>query len=292
MNAPVKTPLIDRAVLRLSGEEVNPFLQGLISQDIEKLTPINALYALLLTPQGKLLYDFFLVETTQGILVETAAEFVEPFLKRLKLYKLRAKIDIEPMPDWGVGIIYGNLPEAEPGRIMGLGTTDAIGFVDPRLAQLGLRVLTPKDGLAAALNVIEATSGSPEDYQCWRYNHGVLEGGTDFAAESLFPLDANLDILNGIDYKKGCFVGQEVSSRMKRKGVVKKRLWQVKSMQDLPETGSFLKIDDKTIGTLVARSGKLGLAIVRPDRFGGTTPVQVVADGQELHLCLPSYLET
>ena len=132
----------------------------------------------------------------------------------------------------------------------------------------------------------------PEDYQCWRYNHGVLEGGTDFAAESLFPLDANLDILNGIDYKKGCFVGQEVSSRMKRKGVVKKRLWQVNSMQDLPETGSFLKIDDKTIGTLVARSGKLGLAIVRPDRFGGTSPVDAFADGQNLHLCRPSYLET
>ncbi len=279
----VKTPLETRALFRLSGDDVKSLMQGLITQDMDRLSPISAIYSLLLTPQGKILYDFFLIETADGVLVDIHRDHAPAFMQKLKLYRLRAQVEIEPLDDWSVGVVFGDVSEAEPGRIMGLGKTKAIGFVDPRVPELGMRVLSPTIELEAALNVIDAEQGTPDAYQDFRRSKAVPEGGADFAPETVFPLDVNMDALNGIDYKKGCFVGQEVSSRMKRKGSIRKRVYGVSGGES---SEGKLTQGEKTVGTMLAD----GLAILRLDRFEAEVPITLETSTQ-VTVSRPAYLE-
>ncbi|OYW25955.1 MAG: glycine cleavage system protein T, partial [Caulobacter sp. 12-67-6] len=208
MTSPAPVPLSQarlpsRAVIALSGPDWRSFLQGLITQDVETLTPGELRLGAILTPQGRLLYDLFIAGTQDGALLDVAAQHREAIILRLTMYRLRAKVEIAPS-DLTVTAIF---PADEALK------ADEGFYRDPRLPQLGARAY----GLAA-----EPTTDE-DVYDAHRLALGV-PGPADWLTDKTYPIEANFDLLNGIDFAKGCFVGQETTSRMKRRGAIKKRM--------------------------------------------------------------------
>src|SRR5215472_2213717 len=197
--------LEDRAVIAVSGPEARSFLQGLITNDVEKLSPRTGLYAALLTPQGKILFDFMVVEGDGALLIDCAASSRDVLVKRLGLYRLRAKVAIEPREQLAVLAAWdGAIP------------ANAIAFTDPRLAELGVR------GIGARAEMPTSASDSSA-YHMRRFTLGVPEG-SDFGSDRIFALDGGLEELHAVDFDKGCYVGQELTARMKHRGTARKRL--------------------------------------------------------------------
>ncbi|MEO0399007.1 MAG: folate-binding protein [Pseudomonadota bacterium] len=267
--------LSDRAVLAVEGEDVSDFLQGLLTQDVTSASHDGAAFAALLTPQGKILFDFFLVPSEAGFLIDVAKDAVDAFAKRLKLYKLRAKITIDKRDDLAVG--WSPSDSAADG-----------GFVDPRGAGFGARCIAAP----------RTFSGGAADaaYDAHRLAAGAPEFGKDFESDSVFLLDVNYDALSGVDYKKGCFVGQEVTSRMKRKGEVRKRTYCVSGAGAPPENGAALKAGAATLGEITSVGADpadgdqwRALARVRVDRVAAAEAAPKI-DGRAIDLAAPSYL--
>ncbi|RYF91354.1 MAG: folate-binding protein, partial [Caulobacteraceae bacterium] len=191
--------LTDRALVKVTGEDWRGFLQGLLTQDIETLADGELRYGALLTPQGRLLADLFLLGTGDGVLLDVAAARREDLIRRLTMYRLRSKVVIAP-DEAAVMAAFGD----DPG---------AAWIVDPRLPALGWR----RYGLAVG------DTASRSEWDAHRIALAVPDTA-DFGDDATYPIEANLDLLNAIDFKKGCFVGQETTSRMKRRGVVKSRI--------------------------------------------------------------------
>ena len=252
--------LADRGVVRVAGEDASRLLQGVITADMELLSAQPAIHAALLTPQGKILFDFFVLKAPGGFLLETAADKAADLAKRLTMYKLRAKADIQDRSSayrafaaWGTS----------PSDVGGAGETHI--FPDPRLSALGWRGLTDArlvSGIASAVGGLDA---SAEDYHAHRISLGVPEGGKDYAFGDTFPHEADLDQLNGVSFSKGCFVGQEVVSRMQNRASVRKRVVPVAAEATLTP-GVEVKTGAAVIGTVGSVSGTQGLALVRLDR--------------------------
>lgn len=261
-----------RAVLALEGEEARGFLQGLVTANVERLAPGEAAFAALLSPQGKILFDFIVIAMDAGLLLDVRADMAEALEKKLKLYRLRAKIGIERRPQMSVAALWGDAPpEAADGA--------AALIADPRLAALGWRLVGP------------ARNGEDEaTYNHHRLSLGVPEVGTDFAADSLFLLDANFDALGGVDYKKGCFIGQEVSSRMKRKGDIRRRALIIEGAA--LEKGAAVIAGGSTLGETIAASGDKALALIRLDRLAAAreSGAQISASGETVEITSPAYL--
>jgi hypothetical protein len=285
----------DRGLLQISGEERMSFLQGLVTQDVEKMAGMRAIYSTLLTPQGKLIADFFLIPVGDTIILDCHADVAEMLLKKLTFYKLRAKVTIEDISeDWQSGAIWSDEPPAGAiplGQISGLGSgsSGAIAYHDPRFAVLGLRFITPKQDLAAALDHYEGAEAATDDYVVHCTRLGVPVSGRDILPEQSFPMDLNLDALNGIDYNKGCFVGQEVSSRMKRKGEVRKRLWTATFDGPAPAPETPVKASDTTIGSISSTTGNHALIHIRLDRLAKAN-APFLAGETALSLNKPAYL--
>ncbi|HBS36293.1 MAG TPA: glycine cleavage system protein T [Parvularcula sp.] len=260
----VEGVLTTRAVLSLKGEDAAAFLQGLVTQDVTRAQPV---FAALLTPQGKILFDFFLVPADGGHLIDCEANAAPALLKRLVMYKLRAKVAIT----------------AEAGLAVHLGPRAGVSFADPRLASLPVRTIAP------------ATSAAPVDgaYDALRLSLGVPEFGHDFKGEEVFLLDVNYDALNAVSYKKGCFVGQEVTSRMKRKGEIRKRTLIAKFAGAPPAKGAAVMADANSVGEFLSGREGGGLALIRIDRLKaaeeGGAPLTVA--GREVQIAFPAYLE-
>src|ERR1700743_2373295 len=197
--------LKDRAVLALEGDEACDFLQGLVTNDVAKLPPATGIYTALLTPQGKILFDFLMTEGDGAVLLDCAAGVAEALVKRLTMYRLRAKIGITLRPQLSV---YAGLTGRPAER--------AVTFVDPRLAALGPR------SIGAVAEMPDFLEG-PAPYHAQRVALGVPEGA-DFGSDRIFALDAGLEELHGVAFDKGCYVGQELTSRMKHRGTARKRL--------------------------------------------------------------------
>jgi tRNA-modifying protein YgfZ len=261
----------DRGVVRVAGEDASKLLQGVITSDMDLLSAQPAIHAALLTPQGKILFDFFVVKMPEGFLLETVADKAAELAKRLTMYKLRAKAEIQDrsvayrvFAGWG----------ADHSRAGEVGETYI--FPDPRLAELGWRGVTSArlvSWIAATLGGVEAT---PEEYHAHRIGLGVPEGGKDYAFGDAFPHEADLDQLNGVSFTKGCFVGQEVVSRMQNRASVRKRIVPVAG--ELPLTrGAEIRAGDAVIGTVGSVAGTRALAIVRIDRAA-----EAVAKGEAL----------
>jgi folate-binding protein YgfZ len=230
--------LENRACLRLSGPEVRSFLQGLITQDIEKLTPATPVYAAVLTPQGKYLHDFFLIEQEDGIYLDGERARLADLERRLMMYRLRAKVEIENIADeFDVYALWGEPAEDRAGA-----------YQDPRLDALGKRLIHPK-GDAAPEGLVSA-----DDYDRHRLSLGVPDGSKDIEVEKTLILEANIDLLNGVSFTKGCYVGQELTARMKYRGKVRRRLIPVTVDGPLPAPGSAISHDGKNIGDI--RSGR------------------------------------
>ena len=250
------TWLRDRGVVRVSGEDAASFLQGVLTNDVETLKPLEARYAALLSPQAKILFDFLVVaipaDSGAAFALDCAASQAADLAKRLGFYRLRAKVTIaDETADQGVVAYWGDAPDKAPGGIV---------YLDPRAHALGHREILPR---ARAIAIGDA---SLADYEALRISLGVPRGGVDFAYGDAFPHDVNMDLLNGVDFEKGCYVGQEVVSRMKHRGGVRKRIVRVKLDGAAPAAGAPVMDGELPVGTLGASAGAHALALLRLDR--------------------------
>jgi folate-binding protein YgfZ len=236
------------------GQDARKYLQGLITNNIGKAEGGKAIHTGLLSPQGKILFDFFVVPQGDGFLLDVAKEKAEELLKRLGFYRLRAQVEIVEEPALAVAAIWGERPRPPEGGIF---------YADPRLPELGFRAFLPKDMSLAELGC-EAVAEA--DYHALRVKLGVPEGGRDYAFGDTFPHEALFDELNGVDFTKGCYVGQEVVSRMEHRGTARKRIVRVDGAAPLRASGASIEADGVPIGTLGSVSGRSGLAMIRLDR--------------------------
>jgi folate-binding protein YgfZ len=246
--------LAGRSVLRIGGADARKYLQGLITNDIGKAQGAEAIHAGLLSPQGKILFDFFALSAGDGFLIDVAQEKAAELLKRLVFYRLRAQVEIAEDPSLAVAAAWGGTPRLPEGAML---------YADPRLSELGVRILVPKGTQAAELGCEPAPE---EDYHAFRISLGVPEGGRDYGFGDVFPHEALFDQLNGVDFAKGCYVGQEVVARMQHRGTARKRIVPVESEAALPAPGTSVEADGVAIGTIGSVSGASGLALIRLDR--------------------------
>ena len=280
--------LPDRGVLAIRGKDRIEFLQGLVTQDVTALAPDHALYAGLLSPQGKLICDFFLAATDDAVLLDVAADRAASLTQRLTLYKLRAVVEIEnASASLGVAALFGDGACEKLGLSLAEGAARAERggalFTDPRLAALGVRLILPREA------TIDADPATPKDYATHRLALGIGEGG-EIGNESLYPLEANFEALHGVDFRKGCYVGQELTARMKHRGGLRKRVLPIQSGAALPVPGTAVEAEGKEIGTLLAAQGTQGLALFRLDRLSEAQNVPLLAQGVSISVSWPAWL--
>jgi folate-binding protein YgfZ len=236
--------LKDRALIRVSGSDAQAFLQNLITTDIDSLGDDEARPGALLTPQGKILFDFMIWRDGDHFVIETDEAQREALTKRLMMYKLRAAVTIVADGD-GVTVSWGD---------------EAIdGFKDSRFTKAGITVSRTRD---------KHGTDDRADYDGLRAAHGVVTSGADYALQDAFPHDVLMDLNGGLSFRKGCYVGQEVVSRMQHRGTARRRVVTVTSVQPLPAPGTEITASGKPIGMLGSAAGHIGLAIVRIDRAG------------------------
>jgi folate-binding protein YgfZ len=262
--------LKSRALVRVAGPDWRNFLQGLLTQDVETLAPGEARFAALLTPQGKLMFDLFVVGCHDRCLIDVAADRRDALIQRLTIYRLRAKVEItaDPAP---VTALWPASAEPPPGWTL-----------DPRLPALGLRGY----GVAAPAN---AECVSEAEYAAHRLALGVPDPAADAPSETTYPIEANFDLLGGIDFKKGCFVGQETTSRMKRRGQIKNRMLPLAF--DGPPPGFGAEVLAGTLRAGEVRTGVDGraMALVRLDRIEGA---ELTVDGRPVKVERPQFLRS
>jgi folate-binding protein YgfZ len=251
--------LDDRGLLRIAGEDARSFLQGLVTCDMDKVSREAAGFGALLTPQGKILFDFLIVEDREGFLLDVDAGMAAALMKRLSMYKLRARVSIAEELSLGVLALWDGA------------VSDGLEYDDPRHAGLGRRAIAPRDEAEKAAT---ATLG---DYEAHRIISGVPRGGVDFAYGDAFPHDADMDLINGVDFKKGCYVGQEVVSRMAHRGSLRKRIVPVRLRGPAPAPGSEIRAGDISVGVMGSSARERGLALIRTDRAE-----EAIAAGQDL----------
>ena len=246
--------LPDRGVVRVGGADARKFLQGLITTDIEKASETAAIHTALLSPQGKILFDFFVVPAAGGFLLDCPRAATSELIKRLGFYRLRADVTLDEEPGFSVAAAW-DTPAPPVGGV--------VTYADPRLPQLGYRLLLPE---GADLEALGCRFVGDDSYHAKRIALGVPEGGCDFLYGDAFPHEALLDQLNGVDFAKGCFVGQEVVSRMEHRGTARKRIVPVEGDAALPAPGATIEAGGVAIGRLGSVSGTSGLALLRLDR--------------------------
>ncbi len=254
----------DRGVLAIAGEDRVTFLQGLVSNDVAKVDAGHAVYAALLTAQGRYLHDFFIAAHNDTLLIDVERERLPDLQKKLSLYKLRSKVALrDASAEWTVALAWGDGAAdklglaARPGAALAL--DGGVAFVDPRLAALGARVLLPPDRIELALSAKGLGLGKRADYEMRRLDLGVPDGGRDLPVGKALLLECGFDELNGIDWKKGCYMGQELTARTKYRGLVRKRLLPVRVEGATPPPGTPITFDGKDAGEM--RSGHDGRAI-------------------------------
>ena len=253
--------LESRALISVAGPDWRGFLQGLITQDVETLAPGEVRFGALLTPQGRLLYDLFIVGRDDGCWLDVAAEHRAALIQRLTIYRLRAKVDIAAdetlvLAAWGANPGAGWAP-------------------DPRLAALGWRGY----GVTAAANSNEAV------YNVHRLALGV-PGPADWGSDAAYPLEADFDLLSGVDFKKGCFVGQETTSRMKRRGTIKSRMLPLVLDGPAPAPGTEVLAGTLRAGEVLSGVDGRALALLRLDRIEGA---ELTADGKPVRVERPAW---
>jgi folate-binding protein YgfZ len=268
--------LDDRGILAVSGPDRRPFLQGLVSNDVDKVGPTAARYAALLTAQGKYLHDFVMVEPGESIMLDAEAARLGDLKRRLSMYRLRAKVSLDERSDLAVAAIFGadtmailDLP-SEPGAARPFGS--GIVFVDPRLAALGARAILPRERARAELADAGIAETGFDSYDWLRLSLGIPDGSRDLVPEKSILLESGFDELNGVDWEKGCYIGQELTARTKYRGLVKKRLMPVRIEGPTPPPGTIVTMDGREIGEMRSTRDGLGLALLRiePVREGQT----------------------
>ncbi len=263
--------LDQRGILAVDGVEARSFLQGLISNDIERVTAERAIYAALLTPQGKYLFDFMIVQLGERLLLDTEAERLGALIQRLTLYKLRAKVDIVDVSDnYAVVALPG---PAAPGMLdlpatagMARALENGVVHVDPRLVELGVRAILPATSAETTLQARGFTAAPFAEFERLRLDLGVPDGSRDMVVEKATLLEHGFEELNGVDFKKGCFVGQELTARMKYRALVRKRLMPVTFDGPAPAPGTIVRAGQREVGEMRSAVTERGLALLRLDK--------------------------
>jgi folate-binding protein YgfZ len=270
MTGSIHTAVLEsRAGVRVAGPDWRSFLQGLLTQDVETLADGEARFAALLTPQGKLLFDLFVVGRDDGALVDVAAERRDALIQRLSMYRLRAKVEIAA-DDAPVAALW---PAPQP--------APAGWVADPRLPALGLRGY----GAAAPEGAIVADEAA---YDAHRLAVGAPDPARDAPPETTYPIEANFDLLAGIDFQKGCFVGQETTSRMKRRGQIKTRMLPIAFDGPPPLFGAEVLAGALRAGEVRTGAAGRAIALLRLDRIEGAT---LTVDGRPIRVERPGYLD-
>ncbi len=280
--------LPDRGVVKVTGDDAEKFLNGLVTADVATVTPERARFAALLTPQGKLIFDFIVAEVAPedgaGFLLDCPRALAASLAERLNFYKLRAKVTVEDLSaKLGVLAAWN-----------GEGTTEyGLVYRDPRLPALGLRVMIPPHLAAEAAADLGAALTEADAYEAHRIALGAPRGGLDFIYGDAFPHEADMDQLGGIDFAKGCYVGQEVVSRIEHRGTARARIVPVAYDGFAPEPGTSVTAGDKPVGTFGSKAEGRALALLRLDRVADAlaagTPL--VAGTTEIRLVKPDWAD-
>jgi folate-binding protein YgfZ len=254
--------LPDRGVVKVSGEDARDFLNGLVTSDLTELKPGLGRFGALLTPQGKITSDFLITEAPAGhgggFLLDAPRALSQTLADKLGFYKLRAKVTVENLADsLGVLAVWDGEPSVIPD----------LAFADPRSGGLGRRILVPEELKQKVADLIGAELVDSTAYEAHRIASGVPRGGLDFMYGDAFPHETNMDRLHGVDFDKGCYVGQEVVSRMQHRGTARTRTVKIILDGPSPEVGATILAGDKPVGTVGSTSGERGLALVRVDRI-------------------------
>jgi len=285
----MKTALLpDRGVVKVAGDDARKFLNGLVTSDIAKVTPEAASFAALLTPQGKIVVDFILAEAPPadggGFFLDCPRALAPTLLQRLNFYKLRAKVIVEDLSETlGVLAVFD-----------GSAVTDyGLCYRDPRLASLGLRCMLPPHVAADAAADLGAELVDAPAYEAHRIALGVPRGGLDFIYGDAFPHEADMDQFGGVDFDKGCFVGQEVVSRIEHRGTARTRVLPVAFDGFAPEAGVPVSAGERILGTFGSAAEGRGLALLRLDRAAEAVAAgdALNAGGVELRLVKPAWAQ-
>jgi folate-binding protein YgfZ len=264
--------LPDRGVVKVAGTDARTFLNGLVTADITKVTPESPRFAALLTPQGKIIVDCLVAEAPAedggGFFLDCPRALAGGLVQKLNFYKLRAKVIVEDLSE-----VLGVLALWD-----GTGNTDyGLSFTDPRLPALGSRVMLPPHLAKEAAADLGAELVDAPAYETHRIALGVPRGGLDFIYSDAFPHETDMDQLNGIDFEKGCYVGQEVVSRMEHRGTARNRIVPIAAEHNAPDGGLPVMAGEKQVGTTGSSAGPRGLAMLRLDRVA-----DALAAGQPL----------
>ncbi|MDW3204490.1 MAG: folate-binding protein [Alphaproteobacteria bacterium] len=283
--------LTERGLISLSGSDRVSFLQGLVSNDVTQAESGRPVWSALLSPQGKYRHDFFILKDQDRLLLDCeGGDRMMDLGKTLRRYVLRAdaKLDIEGA--WSVFAAWNIDPSA-----IGLSDdqptvafADGLAYLDPRLPEMGIRLLAPQQAGRAALTALGANEVAKTDWDAHRIPLGVPDGARDMQPDKALLLENGFAELHGVDWKKGCYMGQELTARTKYRGLVKKRLMPVRIEGDAPEEGSQITSEGKDAGTLYSIAGPVGLALLRVDPVKRKAPLE--ASGARLEPAMPDWL--
>jgi tRNA-modifying protein YgfZ len=283
------TLLPDRGVMKVVGDDARKFLHGLVTADVLSLAPGTARFCALLTPQGKIIADFFLCEAPQadggGFFLDVPRALASTLLDKLNLYKLRAKVLIEDLTETlGVLAVWDG-QDTTKNRT----TKEGLCYADPRLPALGLRVMIAPHRATAAASELGAALVGAEDYEAHRIALGVPLGGVDFAYGDAFPHEADMDQLGGVDFTKGCYVGQEVVSRIEHRGVARTRAVALRYDGARPQNGAPITAGERQVGTMGSAADGRGIALIRLDRVAEAEAAALAAGGIPIRLVKPDW---
>jgi hypothetical protein len=278
--------LSDRGVVKVVGDDARRFLNGLVTGDVAKVAADKPCFAALLTPQGKIIADFIIaeapIEDGGGFFLDCPRALAPALVEKLNFYKLRAKIICEDLSEvLGVMAVWGGMVDSEYG----------LSYPDPRLPALGSRVMLPPHLAAAAAADLGASFTDADDYENHRIALGVPRGGLDFIYGDTFPHEANMDQLNGVDFDKGCYVGQEVVSRVEHRASARNRVVPIAYDEFAPTSGLPIMAGEKQVGTLGSTAKGRGLALMRLDRIADalTAKATLEAGGITIRPMKPSW---
>ncbi len=279
--------LSDRGVVKVGGEDARNFLNGLVTTDVTLLRPSLGRFGALLTPQGKITVDFLVTEVPAGhgggFLIDCPRALAQGLADKLGFYKLRAKVSIENLSD-SLGVLA-----AWDGD---LSVKPDLAFADPRDERLGWRILIAEELAQKVADLIGADLVDSKAYDAHRIASSVPRGGLDFTYGDAFPHETNMDRLHGVDFDKGCYVGQEVVSRMQHRGTARSRMIRVMLDGPAPEPGAAIVAGDKPVGTMGSTAGHNGLALLRIDRVADALAegIPLTAGGLAIRLAEPNDL--
>jgi folate-binding protein YgfZ len=286
-----------RGTIALSGADAVAMLQGLISSDVTKVTDEQAGYGALLTPQGKFLFDFLILRAGDRLLLDVEQERLAPLLQRLTMYRLRSRVELaDASAGHAVAAVIGEGTAARfalPERAGACRAFDeGLACVDPRLARLGVRVVLPPERLEPALQELGLAPLEPTAYERLRLIHGVPDGSRDLAIDKATLLESGFEELHGVDFAKGCFVGQELTARMKYRGLVRKRLLPVVLKGPPPEPGTIIRHGEREVGEMRSSVDGHGLALLRLDRIAelAQSATPLLADATEVTPVKPDWV--